>query len=73
LTRWATPTLLLRFGQTIGRKLTRPIKRVRDQTSIDMKMMQRCIELSRIAVKAGELPFAALICPAGSFCRTAIG
>ncbi|MHB8883986.1 MAG: nucleoside deaminase [Methylovirgula sp.] len=30
--------------------------------AIDLKMMMRCIELSRSAAKLGEFPFAALIC-----------
>src|SRR5580704_13801450 len=29
--------------------------------AIDLRMMQRCIELSRIAARLGEMPFAALI------------
>jgi tRNA(adenine34) deaminase len=29
---------------------------------IDMKMMQRCIELSRIGATQGEFPFASLVC-----------
>jgi tRNA(adenine34) deaminase len=32
----------------------------------DLKMMRRCIELSRTAVKAGERPFAAMICRDGA-------
>src|SRR5947208_3328447 len=31
-------------------------------TSIDRKMMTRCIELSRTAGRLGEFPFAALVC-----------
>ena len=30
--------------------------------AIDIRMMRRCIELSRIATTQGEFPFAALIC-----------
>jgi tRNA(adenine34) deaminase len=30
--------------------------------AIDIEMMQRCIELSRIATSQGELPFATVIC-----------
>lgn len=33
--------------------------------SIDERMMRRCIELSRVAGNAGELPFAAVICKDG--------
>lgn len=33
--------------------------------AIDLHMMRRCIELSRAAAQAGELPFAALICRDG--------
>jgi tRNA(adenine34) deaminase len=33
-----------------------------NQTSIDVAMMQRCIELSKIATRKGEFPFAAVVC-----------
>lgn len=33
--------------------------------AIDVRMMRRCVELSRAAGKAGELPFAAVICKDG--------
>jgi tRNA(adenine34) deaminase len=33
-----------------------------DQTSIDVAMMQRCIELSETATQEGEFPFAAIVC-----------
>jgi len=33
-----------------------------NQTSIDVAMMHRCIELSKIATRKGEFPFAAVIC-----------
>src|SRR5262249_57592501 len=33
-----------------------------DQTSIDVAMMQRCIELSKTATRKGEFPFAAVVC-----------
>jgi tRNA(adenine34) deaminase len=33
--------------------------------ALDLQMMQRCIELSRMAGKAGELPFAAVVCRDG--------
>lgn len=33
--------------------------------AVDVRMMRRCIELSRAAGKAGELPFAAVICKDG--------
>jgi tRNA(adenine34) deaminase len=39
-----------------------------DQTAIeaiDARMMQRCIELARAAGKAGEMPFAAIVCREG--------
>ncbi len=32
---------------------------------IDLKMMERCIELSRVAAAHGEMPFAAVICRDG--------
>jgi tRNA(adenine34) deaminase len=31
-------------------------------TSIDLSMLRRCIELSRVAAAQGEMPFAAIIC-----------
>jgi tRNA(adenine34) deaminase len=34
--------------------------------ALDLQMMQRCIELSRMAGKAGELPFAAVVCRDGA-------
>jgi len=33
--------------------------------AVDVRMMRRCIELSRTAGKAGELPFAAVVCRDG--------
>ena len=33
-----------------------------NQTSIDVAMMQRCIELSKVATRKGEFPFAAVVC-----------
>jgi len=36
----------------------------RDQSALDLAMMQRCIQHSAVATKHGELPFAALICDA---------
>ena len=33
-----------------------------DQAALDVAMMARCVELSAIAAKNGEFPFAALIC-----------
>jgi tRNA(adenine34) deaminase len=33
--------------------------------AVDVRMMRRCIELSRVAGKSGELPFAAVICRDG--------
>jgi tRNA(adenine34) deaminase len=36
-----------------------------DQSAIDLKMMRRCVELSAIAVRQGELPFSCIVCRDG--------
>lgn len=36
-----------------------------NQTAIDTAMMERCIQLSAMAAKRGEFPFAAVICKGG--------
>ena len=37
-----------------------------NQTTIDVAMMQRCIELSETATRKGEFPFACVICEGGT-------
>lgn len=59
------------WGHTVrlfGRRLAGAEAELVDQTAgeaLDLQMMQRCIELARMAGKAGELPFAAVICRDG--------
>ena len=57
------------FGSdAVRRRLARAHSLAGDQAAVDTldeRMMRRCIELSRVAGKAGELPFAAVICKDG--------
>lgn len=57
------------FGpDAVRRRLARAHSLAGDQAAVDTideRMMRRCIELSRVAGKAGELPFAAVICKDG--------
>ena len=43
-----------------------------DQSTIDLKMMRRCVELSAVAVRQRELPFSCVICRDGEVVAEAI-